>query len=161
MRFPKNPNEGRNEPLVAGDNPFADAGQAATTNDNPFASPAADIGTAAPQIEYERSLPHRGGFILTLGILGLVSFTIGTLGLLGLPPAVVIGALSFVMTVPAWLLGSSDLRAMKAGAMDTAGRGKTRAGMILGIAGTLLTVMFCIGLVISLVQWIQSGAELL
>ena len=60
---------------------------------------------------------HRGGLILTLGILGLVCCQL---------------AAPF-----AWRMGYTDLAAMRDGRMDRAGEGMTKAGMILGIAGTL------------------------
>ena len=42
----------------------------------------------------------------------------------------------------AWVLGRSDIKAMDAGRMDPEGRGMTTAGMILGIIGTVLPLIF-------------------
>lgn len=81
---------------------------------------------------------HRGGLILTLGLLSFVlCFPIG--------PA---------CGIIAWILGTQDLRAMRAGTMDPAGRGSTEAGRILGLVGTLLVVVlamiWCVFLVLGM-----------
>ena len=65
--------------------------------------------------------PHRGTLILVLGILGLV----------------VCGPLGIV----AWIMGSSDLKEMDDGTMDSSGRGNTNAGKICGIIATVLTII--------------------
>jgi DNA-directed RNA polymerase subunit RPC12/RpoP len=67
--------------------------------------------------------PHRGGIVLTLGILSLV--VCGPLGLI------------------AWYLGAQDLDKMRHGVMDNSGYGVTQAGYILGIIGTMFTVICC------------------
>lgn len=72
---------------------------------------------------------HRGGLILTLGILSFVLCGIFT-------------------GIPAWIMGGSDLKAMDAGEMDPDGRGLTQAGKICGIISTLLSV---IGLVVGII----------
>jgi len=66
--------------------------------------------------------PHRGTLILVLGILGLVLCGIFT-------------------AIPAWIMGSGDLKQIDAGTMDPSGRGLTNAGRILGIIGTILGVL--------------------
>jgi len=63
--------------------------------------------------------PHRGVLILVLGILGFV--------LCGI-----------FASIPAWVLGNSDLKAMQAGRMDPSGQGLTQAGKICGIIATVL-----------------------
>jgi hypothetical protein len=65
--------------------------------------------------------PHRGGLILTLGLLGL--FICGLCG------------------IAAWQMGNSDLQEMDAGMMDDSGRGLTNAGRIIGIIVTCLIVL--------------------
>jgi hypothetical protein len=65
--------------------------------------------------------PHRGGTILTLGILSLV-----VCPLLG---------------IAAWLMGDDDLQKMKNGAMDASGRDITNAGRICGMVATGLFVL--------------------
>jgi hypothetical protein len=64
--------------------------------------------------------PHRGATILVLGILGLLCTC--------LPLGIV-----------AWIMGNSDLAAMREGRMDRSGEGITRAGQILGIITCALT----------------------
>lgn len=41
----------------------------------------------------------------------------------------------------AWILGKRDLNQMRAGVMDRNGEGLTRAGMILGMIGSLLLLL--------------------
>lgn len=71
--------------------------------------------------------PHRGGLILALGILGLVSCQI--------------------LGVVAWLMGTEDLKEIRAGRMDPSGEGMTHAGTILGVISAILLAF---SLVISL-----------
>ena len=65
--------------------------------------------------------PHRGVMILVFGILGIV--------------------LCMPLGIVAWIMGSGDLKLMRAGAMDPSGEGLTQVGKILGIIGTLLGLM--------------------
>ena len=73
----------------------------------------------------EPLLPHRGGAILTLGILGVVC--------------------CFILGIIAWVMGSGDLKDMRAGRRDPSGRGLTQAGHILGIIGTVLGILKMVG----------------
>jgi len=66
--------------------------------------------------------PHRGGLVLTFGILGFVCC-----GFLG---------------IAAWIMGSADLKEIRAGRMDPSGQGLTQAGMILGIITTILMILW-------------------
>ena len=84
--------------------------------------PAEEPGALAVQpVEPARPPPrrqqHRGGLILVLGGLSLTAC-----GLFG----------PF-----AWIMANHDLHAMKAGRMDPAGEGSTRAGRVCAIVGTL------------------------
>ena len=74
-----------------------------------------------PRPSYE---PHRGGAILTLGIIGL-PLSCCCLGL--------------VFGIIAWVMGSGDMKKIDAALMDPTGRGMTQAGMILGIIATILS----------------------
>ena len=65
--------------------------------------------------------PHRGTMILVFGILGL---------LVCAPFGII-----------AWVLGSTDLKAMDAGTMDQEGRSNTQVGKILGMIATLLLAL--------------------
>jgi hypothetical protein len=67
--------------------------------------------------------PHRGGLVLTLGVLSVV--------LLPIYPV------SFLLGILAWIKGRKDLRKMQANVMDPTGMANTRGGYICGIVGTL------------------------
>jgi hypothetical protein len=84
--------------------------------------------------------PHRGVLILILGILSFV--------LCGLFTA-----------IPAWIMGSGDLKAMDAGQMDPSGRGLTQAGKICGIIATILSGLVLVGWLIFFVL-LAGGAAL-
>jgi hypothetical protein len=97
-------------------NPFAET-------DTDSANPFGPGGVYAAPHAARYLAPHRGGLILTFGILGW--------------------AVCIVFSVIAWAWGASDLREMRAGRMDESGRGLTTAGMILGMISTILAgVMF-------------------
>lgn len=73
-----------------------------------------------------QQIPHqdrgRGALILVLGTLSLVMFGLLT-------------------GIPAWVMGHTDLRRMREGSMERMDEGLTRAGMILGIIGTVLSAL--------------------
>jgi hypothetical protein len=78
--------------------------------------------------DYERPLrryvmPHRGGLVLTLGILAIVT-----------PCGVIFGPIS-------WIMGNTDMSQIRAGTMDRDGEGLTQAGRILGMVATILTII--------------------
>jgi hypothetical protein len=68
--------------------------------------------------------PHRGGTVLALGIVGLLS------------PLILVP-----LGVAAWVLGSKELRGMNEGRIDPAGRTPTQVGRVFGIVGTGLWVL--------------------
>ena len=83
---------------------------------------------------------HRGGSILALGIIGLV--------------------FCFIAGIIAWVMGSADLKDMRAGLMDRSGEGSTNAGRILGILGCVFQVGFfvlCIGSAIIIPMFSNAG----
>lgn len=99
---------------AAAGNPFADRSAAS----NPYEAPAA----FSPSSTARRfSRPHRGGTILTLGILGVICCQL-------LAPV-------------AWALGQADMRQINDGVMDPEGRALTQVGMILGIVGTVILLL--------------------
>ncbi len=122
-------------------NPFADDMAGRATDDNPYASPDFDP-TKAPPDAYEMTQSHRGGLMLCLGLTGLVLALVSVPGgfccsFLCLPlPFASLGA-----SLPAWIMGQKDIRAMNAGVMDPSGRSMTLAGMILGIVATILVAL--------------------
>ena len=95
-------------------NPFADP----DIKSNPYTPPAgfSPISTARRFLR-----PHRGGTILTLGVLGVICCQL-------LAPV-------------AWVMGQADMRQINDGVMDPEGRALTQVGMILGIVGTVLLVL--------------------
>jgi hypothetical protein len=78
--------------------------------------------------------PHRGTLILVLGILGLL--------------------LCQVLGIPAWIMGSNDLREMDTGTMDPSGRSITNAGRICGIIATILLIL---GAIVSIIVFAVLG----
>jgi uncharacterized membrane protein YidH (DUF202 family) len=84
--------------------------------------PQAPTAPAGPQFYTQQPLrPHRGGIILTLGILGIVC--------------------CFICGIIAWVMGKSDLREMAAGRMDRSGEGLTQAGKICGMISVILWII--------------------
>lgn len=85
-------------------------------------APAESVGdffaSGAPALPVRK--PHRGGTVLTLGILGIVP--------------------CFICGIIAWVMANADLREIDAGQMDPAGRGMTQAGKVCGIVGVCWTV---------------------
>jgi hypothetical protein len=71
--------------------------------------------------------PHRGGLVLTLGILGLVFF-----------PALLI---SLGLSITALCLANVDLGEMDRGRMDPSGRGATAGGKTCAILGIVFTAL--------------------
>ncbi len=80
--------------------------------------------------------PHRGTLILVFGILGMVSC---------LP-----------LGIAAWIMGKSDLKEMDAGTRDPSGRGKTNAGRIFGMIGTLLAGIIIMLMIVSIIVLTRS-----
>ena len=83
--------------------------------------------------------PHRGGLVLTMGILALVFNLCAIPGIL------------------AWIWGGADLKEMKSGRMDPSGQGITQAGYIMGIIGTVL-VLLGVLLYVFLIVMVAGGA---
>ncbi len=86
--------------------------------------------------------PHRGGTVLALGIVGLLSpFILVPFG------------------VAAWVLGSKELRGMNEGRIDPAGRTPTQVGWVFGIVGTgFWAVMAGFTLLMLLATWSVSSS---
>jgi hypothetical protein len=82
--------------------------------------------------------PHRGRLILTLGVLSFV----------------IAGALT---AIPAWVMGSGDLKKMDAGIMDPQGRALTMAGRILGKVCTIMIIVILALALVALVFNAISG----
>lgn len=82
--------------------------------------------------------PHRGVLILVLGILSLVGCGIFT-------------------GIPAWIMGNGDLKEIDAGAMDSAGRGMTQAGKILGMIAVILSILAVLVVIALMALGILAG----
>lgn len=76
--------------------------------------------------------PHRGGMLLTFGIIGLV------VNLLSCGCCALFLPVGFVFSIMAWVMGRSDLQAMQRSEMDLTGYGTTNAAVVLGIIGVVL-----------------------
>src|SRR5258708_4073329 len=75
--------------------------------------------------------PHRGGMIMTLGIIGLVILVIEMIGYVFVGPfGLPISIVGLVFGIIAWIMGSNDLKQIKAGTMDPDGQGMTMGGYI-------------------------------
>lgn len=96
----------------------------------PYGSPREEYEIPAPGRKgpvRRDCVPHRGGVILTLGILSLACC------------GIIFGPM-------AWIMGQNDLAAIRAGNMDPEGEGLTNAGRICGIVGTIFGVIgLCCG----------------
>ncbi len=134
-------------------------------------------GTSGGQLSLKR---HRGGLVLTLGILSLAFSLIGSpilccclvgplqvvLVNLDVPPtltvtvsALFIGLLGIGVGLPAWLMAQNDLRLMLRKKMDPTGRGLTRAGLWLGMLSVMLAVLSVITILV-LMSFAESNLEL-
>jgi len=126
----------QNSGATAGSSPFEGPGGTPASGHVPTAQ--LDVGHNQTR---SRSyvVPHRGALILILGILGWV-FTCP------------------IFSVMAWMMGSSDLREMRAGRMDSSGMGLTQAGHILGIIYSLLWVAVFVIIIFMFVLAVVAGA---
>lgn len=76
-------------------------------------------GTTAPASQVVE-VPGRGGLILTFGILSLI-------------------LLGPILGIPAWVMGSRDMRKIRDGSIAPSSQGLTKTGMVLGIIGTFIS----------------------
>jgi RNA polymerase subunit RPABC4/transcription elongation factor Spt4 len=94
-----------------------DCGQSVSTS----ARNCPHCGRPRPGIRPFAGTRHRGGTVLTFGILGL--------------------ACCFGFGIAAWIMGNHDLPEMDEGRMDPSGREMTRAGRICGIVSVGLSLL--------------------
>ena len=110
---PSNPFSSASQPAPVG-NPFSDGPDPKA---NPYASP------SAPAFgPHSFGRPHRGGTILTFGIVGILC--------------------CMPFGIAAWVMGASDLSEIRSGRMDPSGESMTRVGMILGIVSVGLAILW-------------------
>jgi hypothetical protein len=84
--------------------------------------------------------PYRGAAVLTLGILSVVILMCG-----------------FIIGPIAWVMGHNDLKEMAAGRMDRSGEGITRAGEIIGMIGTIVSICI-IGIYMVIILFVGLSA---
>jgi len=99
---------------------------------SPYMQPTSPYGM--PPSQFVK--PHRGGTVLTLGIIGI--------------------ACCLICGIIAWVMGNNDLKEMAAGRMDRSGEGMTRAGKICGIISVILA---CVGLVVQVILFAAQAAN--
>ena len=114
---------------------------------NPYTS-GSEYASTSPQHThvpgYIRLKPHRGGAVLALGLTGsLMALITGVMAIMFYIccPLFLLPLLSLSLSIPAWVMGQSDLAAMNAGTMDPSGRDITMIGMITGIVGTAVVAL--------------------
>jgi len=90
--------------------------------------------------------PHRGGLVLSLGVMALMfSFVCGPVGL--------------VLGLFAWVLGHLDLAKMKQGSMDDDGFDMTQAGWMCGMIGSALGLLWSLGCLSLWALWNQPASS--
>ena len=104
----------------------------------PFASPGF-APSANRGIGGQYVMPHRAGLILVLGLLGFA---------VNCP----------IFCFMAWVMGSSDLREMRAGRMDRSGEGLTQVGQVLGMILSLLWILGGVVLLVFILIAAVNGA---
>lgn len=158
FNFPQNPNADRENPFEDGQgaNPFGDDaapargdGSQVAADGNLYATNESSAVQPYRPGDYETFLPSRGGMVLWLGVVGcclqLLAIVVSVLAILsvgeflegmayGLPGQL----LGLAVSLPALIMGQTDVKAIAAGAMEASGRRATRWGLGLGIVGVLL-----------------------
>jgi len=134
----------------SGKNPYGDDDTAPTDEsqltaggtDNPYATAAdARAGEYGHQPgDFETTLPPRGGLVLGLGMAALF-LSFGAVYLTFAYGAADAAILVLAISLPPWIMGRMDLRAMRMGAMPAAGhRSQTRLGLWLGVIATAIAL---------------------
>jgi predicted Zn finger-like uncharacterized protein len=97
--------------------------------------------------------PHRGGMILTFGIISAASIMLAMCYGLTTPFGIGFG-------IAAWVMGSRDLKKIRAGSMDPDGEGSTQAGWICGIIGVCLNTLALLacGAFVYFIFYVQNEA---
>jgi len=167
FRYPDHPNTNRVDPFrdPDGRNPFADpeAVQGAVP-ENPYAVSAETAPLSYRPEDYVANQRGRGRLLLTMGVLGFLGTALAatTVLIASLISAMALGGVLMGVSAPlllggascwaVWLMSRADLRAMRAGAMQSDDLAKTRWAHRLGVVGTLLTIAPVILLIVALVM---------
>ena len=154
FKFPKNPGTQRENPFQdeSGDNPYSDETTQSpqAIKDNLFAGPADSAGRSYTPNDYETILVPNPKGAFRLAVAGLVLSSTGVVGvgiaiagsgtwMTPLFYALPLQFAALAAAAPACIIAWRDLRAIKAGAMDDAGRGKSRQAFWLGAVAGLLS----------------------
>lgn len=128
-------------------NPFAERHDPKVEAESTFAA-----GETYRAGDYEVTVGHRGGFLLLLGLVGLVTSITPLVMAFFLPEdrvllLIVQPFLGLLFGAPAWLLARGDLKAMKVGAMDNNGKVRTRTAMIFGAIATASVFLMILGVI--------------
>lgn len=118
------------------------ASETSTPSSNPFAPSSAPVPwdeTASTEADYQNVMPHRGTFILVMGILSWVCCC--------------------GFGIVAWFLGSQDIKLMEAGRMDPSGLGITKAGYWIGVISLMLNMIVIAGYVLMFVIAVRNEMQ--
>jgi hypothetical protein len=97
------------------------------------------------------ALPHRGGTILTLGIVSLAFNVLSAIGGMAFAPCCLTGVVPVATAIPAWVMANRDLRLMQMGQMDAAGLSSTSAGRVCGIISLALSAITVLATVVMMI----------
>lgn len=89
-------------------------------------------GSEPPEAPPFDGPPHRAGLILSLGLTAMLALALAVV-VTSCCPYVPVDLIGVGIGIAAWAIGRRDLKAMDRGAMDPAGREKTRLGHALGL----------------------------
>ena len=105
----------------------------------PFEPPPPPVAIVPPSVPYPPS-SSGASTALVLGIIGLAGNLASCCCCLGLIPA--------LCAPVAWWMGARELRSIREGLASPQGEGNARAGMICGIVGTAIIVLYVLGMAV-------------
>lgn len=129
---------------------YADLSGGGVSSSNPFGSnvaPQTAVGGSGPyQLRQPTrgysGAPHRGGLVLTFGILSWVLCVFNCF------------IINVGFAIAAWTMGRADLAAMREGRMDPSGQSLTQAGVTLG----MVNIIVCIAAIVLGIAFFLVGA---
>lgn len=127
--------------------PFADfSGPSpfATKEANPYAAPS--LSPIKDQPESRQANRGQSKLVMTIGIISFVFGLFAMMGFCCCPISVGSAIIGLSCGIPAWIIGTQELRRYDAGLIAPFGREETRNGMIFGIIGTTLCALAMLGL---------------
>jgi hypothetical protein len=93
----------------------------------------------------DRKAPGRGGMVMSFGIVSVVSFFVALVAFGGnfiIPFAgictLIFNVIGLIFGILAWVMGSGDMKKIRAGFISRAAEGNTKIGYITGMIGTIL-----------------------